>query len=168
VKGEIVNLWNQLRTLCVAVFPVLLLSGCGVQPLKTVEYPPDTRVGIVNLVGDKIAHSHIGATIFGNKVTLFEVDANVSSYALERLKKLLARDGRFIVVEVDASTSGSSPRDELVEFDHVSRYSFSPKFMPTVERLASSNDLQVLLVVHEENTTDWIGDSAGRLNGYGL
>lgn len=146
---------------------VLMLQGCATSPGATYESRPGHKVGVLNLVEEDYTHTHIGTTVFNNKVSSHGHSRfNVPEYITDSvIDKLQARGLEPVVIRREDWPT-------LVESDLVSMgwndYRIRPEHLDELESLMAQKDLSLLLVFESFRRQDHIGGSSVHVGGYGL
>lgn len=164
-----------MRRLATLLSIVLFFSGCadiqyklvdklvhGDGDLPRYEFAPGTRVGIINMVEERLTHHSIKALsqegTFTNK---YDVDWKIPELIEEYLRLLLQEDGRYEVVSLPALSSLQN-----YEISDLYKEQNLVKFRHEIDRLAEENNLQVVVIAADHIYIH--PDNSFVVKGYGL
>jgi len=145
----------------------LVLQGCATSPGASYEPAPGHRIGVLNLVEESYTHTHVGTTVFNNKVDAHDYDQlNVHEYITARvINDLEARSLQALIIR-----PGELPG--LSESDLVGMgwndYRIRPEHVDDLEAVMAEHGLSLLLVFESFQRQDHVGGSSVHIGGYGL
>lgn len=92
-----------MRRLLVAVFGLLLMTGCATAPtsISGGDQAKIKTIAVQTFFGDKIRYQFVGSTVFTNKVSTMSVDWKLNDYIRDKVVQELR--GRY---EIEPALSG--------------------------------------------------------------
>lgn len=157
------------RIFCVGLLAagLLVLQGCATSSGVSYEPKSGHKVGVLNMVEETYTHTHVGTTVFNNKVSShsharFNVHDAINASVVDKLD---ARGLEAVIIEQEEWP-------DLVESDLVrmgwSDYRIRPEKLGEIEEVMARHELSLLLVFESFRRQDHIGGSSVHVGGYGL
>ena len=150
----------------------ILLLGCiSCTTTPKYEYSPGTRIGIVNLLGERATHYHYSSVRIDSFTKNYDVDWELPEYVTDRIIKILQKEGRYTIIEMekaDIEDLRNIQRDKYDPTDPAAKK--KPEWANQLNSLAGRHDLDVILVVYSYKGPSLhnIGYHRVDLQGYGI
>ena len=133
---------------CLVIFTWVL--ACTTTP--KFNFPPGSRVGIINLLEPYATHQNFSSFASKNFTKNYPVDWDIPAYAQGKLKTLLEKDAHFTVVEIKVS---ESPTREQLRLNMIEEVILSERAPPTVppqgarllDTVSDPYDVQAVVVI---------------------
>ena len=151
---------------------VTLLLGCiSCTTTPKYEYSHGTRIGIVNLLGDRATHYHYSSARIDGFTKKYDVDWELPEYVTDRITKILQKEGRYTIIEMekpDIEDLRAFQRGKYDPTDPAAKK--KPEWANQLNSLAGRHDLDVILVVYSYKGPSLhnIGSHRVDLEGYGI
>ncbi len=149
----------------VIVIAIVALSACASAPINFGKPSSSSTIGMIYLIDEHPKHSHVGTTIFQNFDTTSATSTDFQSQFAERCTNLLSNAG-YDVREIEPTELLSENRNGLFSYASSSVY-FKPAIKSELNRLASTSNLDFVIVVYPLSGPAWV-NSAANIDGYGL
>lgn len=159
---------SNIVTIIVSVIvTTTLIAGCATGPRVTYEPEPGQTIGVLNLVEENYTHTHIGTTVFNNKVSShpyagFNVHDFIDNSVIDKLE---ARNLKAVVIHQQEWPSLAESGLVRMGWDD---YRVRTEHLDEIQRLMAQNNLSLLLVFESFRRQDHIGGSSVHVGGYGL
>lgn len=157
------------RIFCVGLLAAgaLLLQGCATSSSVSYEPAPGHKVGVLNLVEETYTHTHVGTTVFNNKVTSHShSQINVHDYINASVAEELEMRS-LEAVFIDQQKWPGLADSSLVSMGW-SDYRIRPGKLEEIQRVMAQQGLSLLLVFESFDRQDHVGGSSVHIGGYGL
>lgn len=148
---------------------VFLMLGCAASPKYS--YSPGTRVGIVNMLGNRATHYHYSSARIDGFTKKYDVDWNLPEYVTDRITKILQKEGLYTVFIIDEQDFESLKNIQRGKYDPTDPTAKkNPDWTNKLNYLADRHDLDVILVVYSYKGPSLhnIGSHRVVLEGYGV
>ena len=156
---------NNLRTVIIVL--ILLLQGCASTEVQMVDLKPKSRVGLINMVGDEITHTHVGTTSFNNFSKKYDIDWNISSIIEDTIVGKIKKNTHYDVIKINPTEKLLENDKELVEIGWAS-HSLKESVVPEFKNIFSEYDVDIILVIREFGAEDYVTQTGTYIEGYGL
>ena len=156
----------------VALFLFIITScsaGFKPSPLPRYEFPPNTRVGIINMVEDDMTHVHVGTTVFNNFSKKYEVDFKFSQHVENELARNIQDNCQFEVEQIPPTPLLLEHKNRLIKVSKTEKRAIiNPELASEFSLLANKYNADVFFIMRTYRMQDFIADSVEYLEGYGL
>jgi hypothetical protein len=128
----------------------ICLSACTTTPKY--NFPPGTRVGIINLLEPYVTHQNFSSFATKNFTKTYEVVWGIPSYAEDQLITQLKKDSGFTAVKIKISEPYKKKILRLKMIEQVLLSQTSPPTIPSqgaslLDTLSHPYDLQVVILI---------------------
>jgi hypothetical protein len=162
----------NLRLLCVVA--AILLSACAAKGKPTAaatvsaapQAPMAGRVGVMNLVENKLTHIHSGATPLGNYKTVYPVQHDLSGFLMEELRKGMLTKTPYQPVPV--WPTGLLMKNASKWQNMRKGEGFEEAIQRELDGVMKQNALAMLIIVSAPEISDGVTGSTQSLVGSGL
>ena len=147
---------------------VLLMLGCASPPKYS--YSPGTRVGIVNMLGNRATHYHYSSVRIDGFTKKYDVDWNLPEYVTDRITKILQKEGRYTIIAIEKENFEDLRALQRGKYDPTDPAQKKPEWASKLNSLANQYNLDVVLVVYSYKGPSLhnIGKNRANLEGYGV
>ena len=160
------------RSIVVYLSTVILLLGCiSCTTTPKYEYSHGTRIGIVNLLGDRATHYHYSSARIDGFTKKYDVDWELPEYVTDRITKILQKEGRYTIIEMEKPDIEDLRAFQRGKYDPTDPAAKNkPEWANQLNSLAGRHDLDVILVVYSYKGPSLhnIGSHRVDLEGYGV
>ncbi|MBW2412605.1 MAG: hypothetical protein JRF72_22630 [Deltaproteobacteria bacterium] len=151
---------------------LILLLGCiSCTTTPKYEYSPGTRIGIVNLLGDRATHYHYSSARIDSFTKKYDVDWELPEYVTDRITKILQKEGRYTIIEMEKADIEDLRNLQRGKYDPTDPAAEKkPEWAIQLNSLAGRHDLDVILAVYSYKGPSLhnIGSHRVDLEGYGV
>jgi len=159
---------------CLACLVILIwVLACTTTP--KFNFPPGSRVGVINLLEPYATHQNFSSFATKNFTKTYPVDWDMPAYAEGRLRTLLEKDARFTVVEIKVSEELTREQLRLNMIEQVILSESAPPTVPPhgarlLDTVSDPYDVQVVVVIGSYSGPSPFKSGEVRLTvqGYGL
>lgn len=151
-----------------AVILMLGFVSCAGPPKYT--YSPGTRVGIVNMLGNRATHYHYSSVRIDSFTKKYDVNWDLPAYVTDRVTKFLQKEGRYDIMVIERADFKELITLQQGKYDPTDPTQKKPQWANKLNSLATQHNLDVILVVYSYKGPSLhnIGDSRVVLEGYGV
>ncbi len=145
----------------VATIILISMMGCSSVPVNYGKPPIGSKIGIMLLIEESPSYQHIGTTTFNNEDLSYISTTDYSSKFYSEISNLLIRATHHPIL---LKTDPSLDKNANSLFGYID---FKDSHKATLNKIASNNDLDFIIVVYPPSGPAWPNSSA-YLSGYGL
>ena len=147
---------------------VLFILSCATPPKYS--YSPGTRVGIVNMLGNRASHYHYSSVRIDGFTKNYDVDWNLPEYVTDRITKILEKEGRYTIIEIEKADFENLRTLQRGKTDPTDPANQKSQWTNKLNALANQYDLDVTLVIfsYKGPSLHNIGNNRVVLEGYGV
>ncbi|MGD9227060.1 MAG: hypothetical protein PVF26_11210 [Desulfobacterales bacterium] len=156
---------------CLVIFVWVL--ACTTTP--KFNFPPGSRVGIINLLESYATHQNFSSFASKNFTNTYPVDWDMPAYAEGKLKTLLQKDARFTIVEMKVSEPLTSEKLRLNMIEQIILSESAPPTVPPqgarlLDTVSDPYDVQAVVVIGSYSGPSPFksAEEPFELQGYGL
>ena len=164
---------RRFMVFLVCLVILICVFACTTTPKY--NFPPGTRVGIINLLEPYATHQNFSSFATKNFTKTYPVDWDMSSYAEGKVKTLLEKNAGFTILKIKVS---EPLKEKNLRFDMIEQVLLSETTPPTVppqgarklDAVADPNDVQAVIVIGSYSGPSPFKSGQEQINvkGYGL
>ena len=149
----------------------VVIAGCAAVQTPKFEFPPDTRIGVLNYLESYASHRHFSSLRIDSFSKTIEVEWNIPAYAQDMLTQTLSRDPRYTVIPVEPTEVSDVEQKRPGLIDRISMSDMiQPEVAGFLEDLADKHQLDVIVIIKSFRgpSAFTIDKHPIELGGYGL
>lgn len=157
---------------CLFYSIIIVLIGCAGNypaPPPKMNFSPTSRVGIINMIEDKITHVHVGTTVFNNFSKKYDFNFNFPLFVESELIQNIKNKCNYEVIKIPPTQKIIENKDSLISYSKAEKKVFlNPTLAPEFDSLSKQFNVNAFLVMRTYSSMDYIANSSMRLDDYGL
>lgn len=153
------------------IIAAVVIPGCTAVQTPKFQFPPDTRIGVLNHLESYVTHQHFSSLRFDSFSKTIDVEWNIPAYAEDKLISALKRDPRYTVIPIQPAEVTGGEKNQLEMIDRVSMSDrIQPEVAGFLNALAAKHRLDVIVIIKSFKgpSAFTIDKHPIELSGYGL
>ncbi|MBT8338944.1 MAG: hypothetical protein HKP58_03995 [Desulfatitalea sp.] len=158
-----------MKRIVLAVLALTLL-GCSTTPkmlpIPVFDIAKGSRIGVINFVGPRINHYHVGTTVFNNFEKEYEVNWDIPGFINDEIRRQMSEIGyETVIIESDEHLKSNLKDIVVKEGD---RYDLSSSVTPIFKKLANDYDIDMLYVLKPLKASLFVPNITIEAENYGV